>query len=362
MRVDQADNLNDRVHKIGLWPVCLISVIGLLILLSSPAIAGVGKKVRDWSVWCDDILKCQMYIYTSSRQIYSFGFNRSPKANSEIVPFLTLAPEVDTSGSIVLVVDGKHEFELAFSEAELEEGVWHFPGQDKERNILQALMDGSDLVITAIKGGEKVKVPVSLSGVTGSALFVDEAQGRVGNQDALQAKGEGIPVDAETRVTLLSSSADLPASIAQFWQEHTGGCAEGYPEGQDLIKDYGGLSISVDDNAVIYVMPCGSPGAYNLPYVLLIHDTELKQARRLYFPVMGQEGPTLMDTAYNVNWDDKKSTLSAFFKGRGIGDCGLRHTWRWQGGYYSSLELVEEFRKDNCDERHDNWPRLWPPG
>jgi len=119
--------------------------------------------------------------------------------------------------------------------------------------------------------------------------------------------------------------------------------------------------VAVEDDTQLFVVPCGLPGAYNFLHTVLLFDTGTKQVRTASLPIMGQRGPTLMDFAYNTDWDDKKSTLSAFFKGRGLGDCGSRSVWYWEGGYYSNFELVEEYVKGNCDGKYDDWPQIWPP-
>ena len=340
----------------------LTLTICLFLALLSHAHAGANKEVRDWYVWCDDVLNCTMQT-GDGNEVYGFGFTRSPKANSEVSLFLSTALKPKRGSRIVAIFEGdeSREFVLEMSQAKFEEGVWKFPGQNPDNRLLNAMMAGKSMTLVIVTEDGDKRVPVSLSGVTGSALFMDEAQERVGNRDALQAKGDGDPKDVVTRVTLLNSTRELPSGVVNFWKQNTDYCAETLEPEQDLIEDFGGSRIGVDDGAEMYILPCGSPGAYNLPQVLLIQDVNSKQVRRLYLPVMGQKGPTLMDSPYNLNWDDRRSLLSSFFKGRGLGDCGVRSVWSWQGGYNSNFELLEEYVKENCDGKYDDWPQIWPP-
>ncbi len=298
------------------------------------------------------------------KEVYGFGFLRSPKGNSEAELFLSTSLQPAPGSRVEAIFDGAsgNRYTLDLARAENRQGVWYFPGQNPENALLNAMMAGNTMVLKLeVEDGNRKLVHISLSGVTGSALFMDEAQGRLGNRDALQAKGDGEPQDAKTRAAVLNSSGDLPAEVLRFWREASGNCAEGSDENQDLIADFGGLSISVEYGARLYVLPCGLPGAYNLPQTVLAFDGETKEVRTVSLPIMGQRGPTLVDYAYNTNWDDRKSTLTAFYKGRGLGDCGSRSVWYWEGGYYSNFELVEEYIKDNCDGIYDDWPQIWPP-
>jgi hypothetical protein len=76
---------------------------------------------------------------------------------------------------------------------------------------------------------------------------------------------------------------------------------------------------------------------------------------------MGTKGPTLMSTIINMSWDEKTSQLSAYAKGRGLGDCGTSSAWEWDdNGSYGNFVLVEERWKDDCDGVYDDWPLIWP--
>jgi hypothetical protein len=71
--------------------------------------------------------------------------------------------------------------------------------------------------------------------------------------------------------------------------------------------------------------------------------------------------------AWNIGWDQPAKLLTAFFKGRGIGDCGSYDKWELgSGGEGLSFTLIEARVKDDCDGDDgggiENWPLVWPVG
>lgn len=338
----------------------IISVFALCMWAVSSAFAGPSTTVRDWNVWCDAELSCTLHTYKT--ELYGFGFQRSPKAGSEPVLYFSMQWKPKHGSEIIAVFDGDEAraISIPVGAGKLEEGTWHFPGQNKDYRLIDAMMAGNTMVLRIETNEGPKQLKVSLSGITAAALFADEAQQRLGNQDALKDKGDGEPKDVETRVTKLGSRADLPPEVLDFWNNKTNDCGLGYGENDDLISSFGGLSVDVADDAQLFLLPCGPPGAYNLSQVVLIYNLEGKEVKAAPFPIMGNKGPSVIDYAINADWDDATSTLSAFYKGRGLGDCGIRTVWHWEGGYYSNFELLEEFRKDDCDGEYEDWPQVWP--
>ncbi|MCF6322541.1 MAG: DUF1176 domain-containing protein, partial [Rhizobiaceae bacterium] len=179
---------------------------------------------------------------------------------------------------------------------------------------------------------------------------------------ALYAKGDKRAQEVTTRVVELKTQDDLPGPVGQLWGNKFYGCSV---DEVDIVAKYGGIRIDLVDKGRLFLLPCNFPGAYNVPYVAIAYSKTDDGARALAFPVIGNRGPTNMINAYNVEWDDKRSQLSAFFKGRGIGDCGSKQVWQWgydnNESYNSEFELLEERRKDDCDGKTGEFPLLWPP-
>ncbi len=328
-------------------------------VMGSPAAAGPFKTFKDWAVACSDPLTCTVSIYRADGRVVYFGLERGPRANAPVVLFVAVNGELDRQSDIVLSVPPLlYDLVVPVSSGRLEEGVWRFADPLVIDAVLPAMKRGTRMRVVVTTDAGFSEEFVSLAGVRASLRFMDEAQGRDGNRDALEAVGDGEPASAITRVTELNASAGLPVAVRDLWAGAMHQCAD---DESDLLADFGGRKVDLGEGSALFILPCGLPGAYNQPFLSLAFDASDGTARALMLPVMRREGPTLMDLAYNVDWDDRKSQLSALFKGRGLGDCGASQVWQWDGsGPYGQFMLVEERIKDDCDGEYGEWPRVWP--
>lgn len=173
---------------------------------------------------------------------------------------------------------------------------------------------------------------------------------------ALSADSGNVPASE------LHSQKELPQAVLNALGQHPDGCLD--LEDRDLVEAFGGFALKMpgEEVAEIYIVPCGAPGAYNLVQTALVHAPERGSARVVYFPTMGNNGPTVSSTIFNGTWNEDTQQLTAFYKGRGLGDCGVFSAWKWNGsGIFGNFELVEERRKDDCDGNFDDeWPKVWP--
>ena len=66
-------------------------------------------------------------------------------------------------------------------------------------------------------------------------------------------------------------------------------------------------------------------------------------------------------TQFGTQWDVRRRTLSAYYKGRGLGDCGTFERWRVNEA--GEFVLVEYRAKTECDGKGngpDSFPKLYP--
>ncbi len=343
----------------------LILLNALVLLFAATAVnaqSGPSKIFKDWEVGCSIGLVCTMYSNVEAGDI--FALRRGTSANAALDLLMGLDYTRAENSKFKLVVTGQGgvnlvELDIPVNTGKWEEYFWAFPLDKYQDKLLPALIAGNKLLLQGIKGEKKVSLEISLSGVIASLLYVDESQGREGRRDALYAKGDKRAQNVITRVVELKTQDDLPGSVEQIWAKSINECRS---EEKDFIAEFGGLRINLDEDGSLFLLPCNFPGAYNMPYVAISFSISDKKSRAIAFPVIGNRGPTNMDSAYNIEWNDKKSQLSAFFRGRGIGDCGLKQIWQWgDKSYYSEFELLEERRKDDCDGKMDDFPLLWPP-
>ncbi len=111
------------------------------------------------------------------------------------------------------------------------------------------------------------------------------------------------------------------------------------------------------DQARLYVLACGSPGAYNEPSRLYLQEGDSADV----FPVvsMAADGPVATMTIWNAGWDGNR--LITFLKGRGIGDCGISAEYELDPEALQ-LRLVDAREQSECNGQDDmsRWPQTWP--
>jgi len=339
-----------------------VTSFGLLWLcLFAGSLAYTDKVVRDWEAYCDDLLVCRVSTRLSGQTVYSIELQRNPAANAPLVFSIMHQGKLEAGSSILLSVPGELEtFSLKVGDGSGFDGVWRFEGVEIEASLIPAMRAGDSLRIIIETDEGVASQTASLSGVSAVMLFTDEVQDRLGKTDALVAKGDSEATGRQTLARGLESSADLPAAVLQGWRDHPYDCTE---EDRDLIASFSGYEIraDTDENVRLFIIPCGGPGAYNLIYAGFVFDGQSAKATSLSFPTMSEKGPTNMETIINAGWDEDTRRLSAFAKGRGLGDCGTASMWEWNNnGIWGAFVLVEERRKTECDMKDDAWPLVWP--
>ena len=65
------------------------------------------------------------------------------------------------------------------------------------------------------------------------------------------------------------------------------------------------------------------------------------------------------DQLFGAYFDPETLTLSSFFKGRGLGDCGTAGIWRWDE---FAFRLEAFYAKSECDGTIElgDFPQIWP--
>ncbi len=112
-------------------------------------------------------------------------------------------------------------------------------------------------------------------------------------------------------------------------------------------------------NHTLYLLPCFT-GAYNIVYRVYIFDKrypdELK--RSVFAGYSDESGWYGQDQLINVHYDAKIKILSAFEKGRGLGDCGAipEYTWNEYGWRMMSYRYWSK-----CDGTRmpEDWPVIY---
>lgn len=338
--------------------------IGALVAALAPGSATqawTSKQVRDWTVECSNGLTCDMtYADWGAKGLQSVGFERGGAPDAAVVLKLRAAPdfspEADPGLTYRFSVDGKDLLVLAAGDLKPDKSgmTYRHSDQAKVTALLEAMEAGRTAEVIVSGAAGRQLLPVKLNGVKAAMLHIDEVQGRLGRTDALEARGTTKPPAGVTAKDILAIE-DMPEIVRKDFTESGGPCSDLEAE---MIGQFQGFDVSVGTVRLIGV-PCGSGGAYNQPYALYAAYDIIVE--RISFPYIEKGVPTTMSTAMNLDFNPATRTLTAFFRGRGIGDCGEYIRWRVDdaGG---RLKLAEVRMKGDCDEKGNDpteFPLVW---
>ncbi|RKE86357.1 DUF1176 domain-containing protein [Rhizobium sp. AG855] len=334
--------------------------------LSSQAEDVSYKEFKAWQVSCSQTRACTMRQFLSDNPLSGFELQRSGKPEAPVV--LVVSPrdnavtEAAGAPEVSIAVDGAEPLVLKGPSVTTDAGTYAFTlnGDFIGNGLIDSLKNGTTATITMTRGDQTARSDLPLSGAAASLLFIDEYQDRIDHVDALSARGDKAP-NPPLPISDIATIAELPEAIRPHFAEG-GDCADTDP----TMFNGNALSHQLDENTTIYITPCGSSGAYNVPYAAYVDSFGM--IAPLAFPTMVDGAPSATSQAFNLDYDWKKKSLSSFFKGRGIGDCGTYSQWRLaEGAMGPQLVLVEETFRD-CPEQFSetdeidpgSWPKTWP--
>ncbi|MFP5329836.1 MAG: DUF1176 domain-containing protein [Alphaproteobacteria bacterium] len=315
-----------------------MAMLGALLIVAAagPEIAEL-KTFRDWIVGCDNGLLCQAaaMMPNSAEPAATLSVRRGPEGSA--VPevwFYTWEGEAAD-----IVVDGKP---LRLRLRKNEEGAYVVDAADAVR-LLDALRAAS--AVEVVDSAGKSSGMLSVDGATAALLYIDDQQHRLGTRGALVRRGDKpdssvpAPPDLPVRYTVPGSSkppAQLSAAfVANVLKE--AGCEE---ENDPNVVSHDRLD---DRHTLAMVTLRCESGAYNyISQNFVIPDGGAPEPAKFDDEGEGQEGDTLY---YNLSWNAQSRRLDAGFLGRGIGDCGSRQHYVWDGAMFR-LVGVEEM--DDC--------------
>ena len=321
------------------------------------------KTFRDWRATCGNDGTCWAFGFAPE---FAAGWVRialapGPDAQPQIL--FGYWPDGDAKGAnpLGLTIDGR-AYPAALSEAsnadapigEIRTGV---------RGALDALAQGKVMTIRGASTQE-----VSLHGAAAALLWIDEKQGRLDTPTALIRRGSRpaalVPVAPPLPTVTPAPAVDqsgfgdqkqrVPAALRA--RTEVGNClkASAMPAVSDMV-----MSARLDARTELWGVPCGA-GAYNVTHNWYLTGPSGRDPRPAI--LAGTEGPgsdpVMPDNAtVNGAYDPKTRTLSAFAKGRGIGDCGTAQTWAWTG---QGFTLTQESVMGECaGVPSDLWPVAW---
>jgi hypothetical protein len=324
------------------------------------------RQFRDWQATCDNGNACYAFGFAPD---YEAGWVRifmppGPDAEPEVA-FGLWGEETAGPATPALKVDGR-AFPAGRSQA-----------SDTGAPVGE-IRAGARAVVAAVAAARAIEVDagdtmtISPNGASAALLWIDERQGRLGTTTALLRRGErpasGVPAAPALPELRPAEAADqtgfgddkqaLPASLRALPAVRA--CLAESEHSEWLLQNV--MSARLDAAAELWAVPCGA-GAYNILHQWYLTGPGGRDPRPAELP--GSEGPRPAEAedagpdheTVNGGYAPGTRTLTAFAKGRGLGDCGTSQTWLWTGRRF---ELQAERSMGHCaGVPWDYWPTTW---
>jgi hypothetical protein len=113
-------------------------------------------------------------------------------------------------------------------------------------------------------------------------------------------------------------------------------------------------SFDLGGGQTLFIVKCWG-AAYQFGQIIFVMDAAGK-ARPLTFQNWNGKRFAPAKSLTEADFDPNKKTMSSFYKGRGLGDCGSMGEWVWTG---SEFKLAKFFHKEKCDGRLFSGEKRW---
>ena len=320
----------------------MLSIL-LAVAAASPHPSEV-RTFRDWTVACDNGLACEAIALLPPEEEWeewtTLSFRRGPRAADR--PVVSLRGVEGRPAA--LLIDGR-PFQATFPQDD--DG---FTIRAGAADLVGALRNGQVLDVRSADGASLGRI--SLAGASAAMLYMDERQRRVGTVTALVSPGprpaSAIPAPPQVpRIVSARPPIDPPLTlsaqrIAALRREL--GCTIDEVGGPDEVE-----TDQIATGRTLILLACGS-GAYNLTSVPVIARFGAEGSGEIVTEIasfdsqwgIAAEGrPTLI----NASWDSERSLLREYSKARGLGDCGTRADYAWDG---TRFRLVRQEEMEEC--------------
>ncbi|MDQ3126638.1 MAG: DUF1176 domain-containing protein [Pseudomonadota bacterium] len=317
-----------------------------------------SRKFRDWLAVCDNTNEC-VAVGPASEGTGWVRVGSAPGPDGKRTVSVGFWPSSGEglTGPVTLILDGRRHVAAPISGD-------HDPLSTAEVRAADATAVATGLAagqtLTLAAGGETL--PMSLSGASAAMLWIDERQGRLDTPTALVRKG--------TRpASSVPGAAPAPQVVAAppIAQTGFGDSGQTLPPALEAVdavmacraenaNNWIGkevMSARLDASTELWAVPCMA-GAYNIGHDWYLTGPGGRNPRAV--SLASASGETSADTI-NGGYDPGTRTLTAFSKGRGIGDCGTASTWTWTG---RAFVLSAETAMTECwGVPADFWPTTW---
>lgn len=317
-----------------------------------------SRAFRDWRATCDNGAACT--AFAPSTEPDQGWLRLAMASDADAAPDVRIGlwspgeEGLAPAAPLTLTIDGRAFVARRIAGADLPTA--QIAGSDAMA-VVRALAAGRQAAIVA---GSR-SVDLSLSGAAAAMLWIDERQGRLDTPGALVRTGDQprralapdlptvAPGPAVDQAGFGGEAPTLPAAIEAL--PSVKACREETAWNPYVQKAVTSARLGPDRE--MWAVPCFA-GAYNLGQQVFVTGPGGRDPAPVAFPT-ASGAPT--DTVVNAEYDPGTRTLSAFNKGRGLGDCGIAQSWVWTGTAFV-LKAEREMR-DCAGVPSDLWPTLW---
>lgn len=375
-------------YLIWFWLVALVATS-----LTLPANAQ-SRTFKAWNAQCTENA-CIGATLTPGGRI-SLGLSHNGGANSHWrISLANIAADIAPGAPVAIGIDGRRPMLFRVGSGYRVEGNTVVLSDAAQLpRLFAGLRNGNRAILSFTHlRGFPLRLDFSLAGLSAAILWMDERQGRTRETGpppvTSQAPEDGLspvppapeapaesaepasepPAPPKTAKPLIAVEPKTAARIPQA--KPSSGKAPAYYPGAVLTAhlDDGGckdfeeehlkdarIADQLEENKTVYLLPCYA-GAYNVIYRVYVFDKRYpSEVRRELFAGYSDDlGWYGKDSLINVDYDPKTKTLSAFEKGRGLGDCGSMPTYQWSKFGWRLMELRNW---DKCDG--SRMPEKWP--
>lgn len=220
---------------------------------------------------------------------------------------------------------------------------------DSSQDLFDRLVIGDR---ASVQTGPNASVPFSLAGLAASLLWIDESQDRVGSPRIVGTAPSERPGAGAGNPSQMAT--ELPPELLDRHARQSS-C----DPLQNLVHGDDWEIHPLTEGHILYMVPCFS-GAYNFSYQLYVGRAGSDDFERLLFvDYIDRFGWIGADQLVGAFFNPESLTLSSYYKGRGLGDCGTSGVWRWDE---YGFRMVEFAAKSECDGTVDpgGFPQIWP--
>ena len=347
-------------------PVSAAATLGAPFAASGvlPGIQPRYLEVGDWLVACDNTRKCIAKYVPADRDGDTNPYDEDAG--------LTISRKAGPSGAVSVDATSGRRFDPAtiHVDAAAADRSLRWKAYDEGRG---ARIDGAAAValVRGMRNAETVswsdsqhRIVVSLRGLAAVLVAMDEAQGRIGNVDALGRPG---PRSASTapaavappivrrgpKLQPMATSTTLVATLrrtqAAVLKSH--GCDQ--EAGTDDSAD------RLDGHRAIVLLGCGRFAYQTSVLAFLVPLNRPEAAKLLILPTPmspAAPDPDAIGEYVGGGYDANTRVFSTYAKGRGMADCGESAEWTWDG---VAFRLTAHSLQQRCGGGPGNWPTLF---